>query len=270
MKRVFLILFLVSCRSSPKLIFTDLKVGVHQKLNVCDLIDRVESVSIEEYLNKNTQANAFCIEINTTRLGLQKHHFLNREFYVEVVDEISPEIKIDRIILKDGDNLEDIITVVDNHDVHPFVDIKGEYDLKKDGTYSVEVIAVDQSGNRSKKKIELQVQNDLNTGLSDNQRRNREEFIKNESVNLDMSVQDQDNKIEDIDKVVILGIKDITITKGSSMDDLIFYLSKDIQSDIAFSIDFSKVNVDVSGAYSVEYLIEEMVAGRCMVFVLDE
>lgn len=78
----------------------------------------------------------------------------------KVIDTQKPEIKCpDQIVVKKGKkaDLEKEIKIIDNSGEKIKPEIKGDFDINKEGTYNVKVIAKDSSENQSDKKIVIKV-----------------------------------------------------------------------------------------------------------------
>lgn len=108
-------------------------------------------------------------DIDTTKLGAQTIHFefrnlknkkRHREFEIEVVDSTAPQIHgLNYYTVNVGheDPLTDLMLSGDNVDDVPKREIVGQYDLSRPGTYNVEYVITDASGNTARKPFTIDV-----------------------------------------------------------------------------------------------------------------
>lgn len=78
----------------------------------------------------------------------------------KLVDKEAPKLtaKENRTVQK-GQNLNphDLVTVTDNRDTNPLLSINGTYNTSQEGNIQVEVVAIDQAGNRSSIRVTVTV-----------------------------------------------------------------------------------------------------------------
>ena len=134
-----------------------LKTEVYTKANIEDYIETIEGKIIE----KPT--------IDNKKVGKQKLEFiyLNKDnkkrrgtFEIEIVDTEKPLVWLsNNYNTKVGTDidLQNEIMCVDNYDSKPSCEINGEYDINTPGTYPLEYIAKDNSGNTFQKEFTLTV-----------------------------------------------------------------------------------------------------------------
>ena len=134
-----------------------LKTEVYTKANIEDYIETIEGKIIEEP------------KINNKKIGKQKLEFiyLNKDnkkrrgtFEIEIVDTEKPLVWLsNNYNTKVGTDidLQNKIMCVDNYDSKPSCEINGEYDINTPGTYPLEYIAKDNSGNTFQKEFTLTV-----------------------------------------------------------------------------------------------------------------
>ncbi len=134
-----------------------LKTEVYTKANIEDYIETIEGKIIEEP------------KINNKKIGKQKLEFiyLNKDnkkrrgtFEIEIVDTEKPLVWLsNNYNTKVGTDidLQNKIMCVDNYDSKPSCEINGEYDINTPGTYPLEYIAKDNSGNTFQKEFSLTV-----------------------------------------------------------------------------------------------------------------
>lgn len=142
---------------------SDLKTEVYTKANIEDYIETIEGKIIEES------------KINNKKIGKQKLEFiyLNKDnkkrrgtFEIEIVDTEKPLVWLsNNYNTKVGTDidLQNEIMCVDNYDNKPSCEINGEYDINTPGTYPLEYIAKDNSGNTFQKEFTLTVYEPVTT-----------------------------------------------------------------------------------------------------------
>ena len=142
---------------------SNLKTEVYTKANIEDYIETIEGKIIEEP------------KINNKKIGKQKLEFiyLNKDnkkrrgtFEIEIVDTEKPLVWLsNNYNTKVGTDidLQNKIMCVDNYDSKPSCEINGEYDINTPGTYPLEYIAKDNSGNTFQKKFTLTVYEPVTT-----------------------------------------------------------------------------------------------------------
>ena len=142
---------------------SDLKTEVYTKANIEDYIETIEGKIIEEP------------KINNKKIGKQKLEFiyLNKDnkkrrgtFEIEIVDTEKPLVWLsNNYNTKVGTDidLQNKIMCVDNYDSKPSCEINGEYDINTPGTYPLEYIAKDNSGNTFQKEFTLTVYEPVTT-----------------------------------------------------------------------------------------------------------
>lgn len=142
---------------------SDLKTEIYTKANIEDYIETIEGKIIE----KPT--------IDNKKVGKQKLEFiyLNKDnkkrrgtFEIEIVDTEKPLVWLsNNYNTKVGTDidLQNKIMCVDNYDSKPSCEINGEYDINTPGTYPLEYIAKDNSGNTFQKEFTLTVYEPVTT-----------------------------------------------------------------------------------------------------------
>lgn len=275
MKKVILLalLLLVSaCKKEKYLVLNDLKIDVNQKVNSCDFIDSINGKDVNAYLKNNPNFKKYCFELDTSKIGFINISFGDKkEYTVEVVDEIAPDIKTNDIIYEIDDqnnfSFDKYYKVIDNYDPYPFINIKGEYDLFSEGEYILDIIAVDSSKNRSKKSFKLKVTEKKK--YTDVVVVDKQENIT--SLNHQKDNNDNDNLIlNDVMDNSIKGVKDVYIKKESEINELIFLLTNSIEYHKAYQVEFESVNLSVVGNYTVNYKENGVLLASCNVFVVED
>lgn len=135
----------------------NLKTEIYTEANIDDYIKNIEGKIIEKS------------QINTKKLGKQEISFiyLNKDnkkrrgtIEIEIVDTEKPLVWLsNNYNTKIGEeiNLKDKIICIDNYDKNPNCEIKGEYDINKEGIYPLIYKAIDNSGNTFEKEFTLTV-----------------------------------------------------------------------------------------------------------------
>jgi len=107
------------------------------------------------------------VKIDTSKLGKKKYKVVlsidgkdkNYDFDINVVDTKAPVISMEtevNVLLGNASKIEDMAKVSDNSGKFK-LKTEGSYDAKKAGSYSLTLIATDDSGNKSEKKIKVNV-----------------------------------------------------------------------------------------------------------------
>ncbi|MGR5899431.1 hypothetical protein ACT7C8_17455 [Bacillus cereus] len=76
------------------------------------------------------------------------------------VDKEAPKLTAkEKLTVQKGQNLNphDLVTVTDNRDNNPLLSINGTYNTHQEGNIQVEVVAIDQAGNRSSIRVTVTV-----------------------------------------------------------------------------------------------------------------
>ena len=146
----------------------NLKTEIYTKANINDYIKNIEGKIIEKP------------QINTKKLGKQEISFiyLNKDnkkrrgtIEIEIVDTEKPLVWLsNNYNTKIGEeiNLKDKIICIDNYDKNPSCEIKGEYDINKEGIYPLTYKAIDNSGNAFEKEFTLTVYTPVTTSEKEN------------------------------------------------------------------------------------------------------
>lgn len=145
----------------------------HAKVEVVTIDDMTAPFDQEKYISEYiTSINGKIIEdkkIDTTKLGKQKidFEFINDEnirvsysLTIDVIDDEAPLVWLGStytITTSFDGTLEDKIMCADYCDDEPVCKVVGEYDTKKVGTYSLNFVATDKSGNTTDIPFTLKV-----------------------------------------------------------------------------------------------------------------
>ena len=135
-------------------------IEVYEEVSLYDLI---ESNNIE-ILSDNVEIN--CSEIGDFSYTIEYKYKLKKYFYVveySVVDTIAPVFIIastSKTLYVSESEEEDLIskvTYADNYDISPTLEVEGEVDFDKVGTYQISYIITDQSGNEATKDATIKI-----------------------------------------------------------------------------------------------------------------
>ncbi len=141
----------------------NLKTEVYTKINIEDYIDKIEGKILEKPKIDNKKIGKQTLEF----IYLNKNNKKRRgTFEIEIVDTEKPLVWVNsNYNTKVGIDidLKDKIICVDNYDNKPSCQIKGEYDINTPGTYSLQYLAKDSSGNTFQKDFTLTVYEETKT-----------------------------------------------------------------------------------------------------------
>lgn len=221
-------------------------------------------------------------KIDTTKLGEKELFFeyINDDgikvpyrFTVVVEDVTAPMVWLGDTYTVDTDiknTLEDRIMCVDDYDDEPVCKVVGDYDLKRVGTYNVQFVAEDSSGNKTVKPFTLTVKKPSNS--ISNYNPSKYAFAEavskyksfTASVGIDVSSWQGDI---DFDKVKAAGVEFAFVRVGSKwgMDGDYFLDSKFEQNMEGFN----RVGIPV-GAYFYSYARNEDEAIEEALYVIDK
>ena len=196
----------------------DLTIPFNEECKISDFIEKINGKIVNDY------------EIDTTLLGVQKidFYYINDEnvkipyfFEITVVDITAPIVWLGSsytITTNFVGNLEEKIMCADDADDNPTCIIEGEYDTKKVGSYKLNYIATDASGNEKNWPFTLYVKKASSTASSTVQTRtNFEDAIKNyknENTKLGIDVSSWQGDI-DFEKVKNAGVEFAILRVGS-------------------------------------------------------
>lgn len=128
-----------------------------------------ESINPEKFIKKRKNVSVLIINVSTNTIGKRyitynvTDNFDHRHYYyltVNVIDDIAPTVEgKNKISLYTGTkvDLKSYISVKDNYDKNLNIDVNGDVDTSKEGTYKVDYIVTDKSGNKATHSIEFTV-----------------------------------------------------------------------------------------------------------------
>ena len=193
------------------------------------------------------------------------------DFITNINGEIIEDKKVDTTLLGNIKNtLEERIMCVDDHDDEPICKVVGEYDLKKVGSYSLQFVAEDTSGNKTVKPFTLRV----TKPSSSNSTYNPIKYPFSEavskyksftaSVGIDVSSWQGDI---DFDKVKNVGVEFAFVRVGSKWGmDGEYFLDSKFEGNME---GFNRVGIPV-GAYFYSYARDEEEAREEAEYVIDK
>jgi len=135
----------------------DLAFDFREEVYVSDIVSYIDGSLVDDY------------KLDTSEVGFKdvvvtfknKYGFIvGKSVSIEIRDVTSPVIMVNNpyVVYVGSDiKLEDSIFCADDYDDNVKCDIIGEYDLNKRGSYELEMVARDYSGNVTSKKFTLKV-----------------------------------------------------------------------------------------------------------------
>lgn len=169
-----MILFVSGCsqvQNTHTMIFEEkIRIEYGQDVNTAKFVKRIDSFLIDDSMIEENKIHVSnfsvqCPNIEIKKLGkIQLTYLIDEERYTttaEVIDSTKPKIQLTKEDLTfEVDELKDIkdyIRVTDNYDKDEeiVIEIKGDIEKNKVGTYPVEIIATDSSKNRAKKSVDI-------------------------------------------------------------------------------------------------------------------
>lgn len=215
------ILFMIHVKKTDSIILIDdLTCFYREKINVSHFIDKMDGELLDDYLVDTSLVGRKRIEIQyKNRYGFVEQ----KRFDIEVIDDVAPVIVVNNpYIVKVGElsNLSDNIFCADDYDDNIKCRITGDYDLNKEGSYSLYIDAVDKSGNRSHQEFVLKVTPD---GVNSNKVKDSIDFkniyqkYKNNNTEIGIDVSKWQGEI-DFAKVRQAGVSFVMIKIGGQED----------------------------------------------------
>lgn len=139
-----------------------------------------DMITVKEAEKYNVTCDASQVDANILGEYTVTYTFTNKEnqkettkdFTFKVEDTTAPEINLldgkDLIVLGEETSPMDIVEIVDNYDgilTQDNVKIDSTLDVNQEGTYTINYIATDSSGNQSTKELNVTVQKQLDTEI---------------------------------------------------------------------------------------------------------
>lgn len=198
----------------------NLEADFADTLRVSSFIESINGKIVDDYY------------LNTDSLGKKKIDFeyinddgikIKYNYEINVVDREAPLIWLDKsynVTRGSEDNLIDKIMCGDNYDNNPECVIEGDYNLDNVGSYNLVFKATDSSGNVSKKKFILNV-NEASSKKESNGVKSVTEFsdvikdYKNDNTQIGIDVSKWQGDI-DFSKLKSAGVEFVIIRIGSS------------------------------------------------------
>lgn len=198
----------------------NLEANFADTLRVSSFIESINGKIVDDYY------------LNTDSLGKKKIDFeyinddgikIKYNYEINVVDREAPLIWLDKsynVTRGSEDNLIDKIMCGDNYDNNPECVIEGDYNLDNVGSYNLVFKATDSSGNVSKKKFILNV-NEASSKKESNGVKSVTEFsdviknYKNDNTQIGIDVSKWQGDI-DFSKLKSAGVEFVIIRIGSS------------------------------------------------------
>ena len=210
---VFVILLMIHVKKTDSVVLIDdLTCGYGEKIHVSKFIKDIDGELLDDYLVDTSSIGEKRIDIQYKN----QYGFVERKrFSVRIKDIVAPIIKVDTpYIVTKGEvsDLSDIIFCADDYDDKVLCEISGEYNLDQVGSYQVNVVAIDKSGNETKKDFVLNVveeNSDSKTIKFDNIYKK----YKTDSNSIGISLSSSNNDI-DLGKISSLGINFLMLGIG--------------------------------------------------------
>lgn len=302
-KRILLILllifFIIGCekRISHKIEFNNENIEVGQDYKACQLIKKIDEETITKKMikyNKIILSNGKefeCSLIDNSKVGeieikysFDRQNFTHR---VKVVDTKKPTIEAKEMYEVDlGNkyfNIANEVKIKDNYDKHFFINYEHNIDINKAGEYPVIIKAKDNSQNEATKKVIVKVldkkekptNNVTNNTENNNSDYYEDNYYDNSSSNSNSSSSSNNQESSGSNssanntntKAYINGVEDISIAKNSSMEDLIYLLTRNISSSGRITVTYQEVNLSSKGTYKAYYQSSDGVNESCNVYV---
>ena len=135
----------------------NLTIEFGQPARVSDFIESLNGEYIDDFAIDTTSLGAVDVQFDYINIKNKKR---TAKFNIEIVDTTAPTIyglsKYSVPVGYEGD-LTDLMISVDNIDDFPARNIVGEYNLTQPGTYKLDYIITDHSGNSTKQPFTLEV-----------------------------------------------------------------------------------------------------------------
>ena len=289
---VAILLLLTGCFAKPAedvIMLQQTEVELNMLDTSCKLVESINKVLVTDemisdgmiYLSNNESDTVECAQLDIGRLGTQVAKFTYKgkvhRFNIDVVDTTAPVIESENDKYEvEVDNpyfdIEKLYSVTDNNSEGLFVGLNGKVEISKPGTYLVEVVAKDASGNQSSmsitvtiiaKKVPEDTGGSGGSGGNSGGGSNGGSSGGSPGGNTGPSSQPTPTP-------KLSGVKDVSIKVGSSTADLQYKLSG-VSLNVAgnISINYSEVNLSVPGRYKVYYTTTVGVSASCWVTVYE-
>lgn len=247
----------------------DLSVAFDTKAKISDFIVDLNGKIVEDKL------------VDTTKLGDKELFFeyINDEgikipysFTVNVKDVVAPILSLGdsyTVDTKFEGTLEEKILCADDHDDEPICKVVGEYDLKKVGSYKLQFVAEDASGNKTVKPFTLTVKKPSSSNSNYNPSKipfsDAVSKYKSFTASLGIDVSSWQGDI-DFDKVKNAGVEFAFVRVGSKWGmDGEYFLDSKFERNME---GFNKVGIPV-GAYFYSYARNEEEAREEALYVIE-
>ena len=278
--------------------FTGDKVQVNEAIDACLFIKSVDGIEITDDMRESNRivlddGVLECSPLKNNQLGnLEISYSYDNQVYkytVMVVDEEAPVINVlDEYEVEVGNeyfDLENRVVFSDNYDKEMSKDIQGDFDINTPGTYDLKAIATDSSGNTTEKEFRvIVIEKDVpdpevqivekpvyvpsgpsqsGSETIDTPSSNDGSSQGNSNTPSGSGSQGQSNPLGPF----ISGVKDLSVSVGTSLNDLVYMLGQGVSASSAITIDYSNVNLSVPGSYAVWYYGNDGATASCTVSV---
>lgn len=142
----------------------DLTVPFGKEVKISDFVTANEGTVLEDAVIDTEKLGEIRVEFNYVNARKKRH---GRELVLKVVDVTAPKIYGGGYYTVDmgyAGDLTDLMMSGDDLDDSPLREVVGEYDVNKVGSYDLEYVVRDVSGNETRKDFILRVKEADNTG----------------------------------------------------------------------------------------------------------
>lgn len=155
---IFVVLLMIHVKKTDAIVFSDdLTCHYRDSIHIEHFIKSLDGSLLENYLVDTSTIGKKQLEVRyKNRYGFVEKSKVN----IEIKDIVSPVITVKNpyvVIKGELNRLEDSIFCADDYDDHIQCSIIGKYDLNQVGDYPLSIVAIDKSGNESKKDFILKV-----------------------------------------------------------------------------------------------------------------
>lgn len=139
------------------LLKSDLTVEFGSEVKISDCLANLQGTLVDDFVVNTEQLGPQTVSFEYINVKNRKRPY---EFTINVVDTVKPQVfGGNAYTLYTGyqGDLTDLMLSIDNIDDRPTREIRGKYDLNKPGTYDVQYVITDASGNETVKPFTLNI-----------------------------------------------------------------------------------------------------------------
>ena len=137
----------------------NIKININEKAYNTDYITKIKNgklISVKEAIDTS--------KLGKKKISIKIKNYFNKEkifsYTVNIIDKEPPTIEYkDKLSITEGNKIDLLkdVKAKDNSNEEIKVEVNGDYDINKPGTYELYYIAKDSSGNETKEKFTLEV-----------------------------------------------------------------------------------------------------------------